>query len=239
MTPHHFWRSLRMRGRVASEVRDVLAGIRNRFVADSYAKAYLAVRPYTMSGNARLKALYDSVERVAAGGIPGDVVECGAARGGSAALLGLAIRDFGFPRRLWVFDTFEGIPAPTAADPDYDIAVQYTGQFRGELQAVADLMQRLGITEDVRLIKGRFEETLRSSNTGHIAVLHIDGDWYQSVRTCLDSLYDRVSSGGIIQIDDYGHWAGARKAVEEFLSERDLPVHLGYVDYTGRQFTKP
>ena len=72
-----------------------------------------------------------------------------------------------------------------------------------------------------------------------IAVLHLDGDWYDSVKVCLEHFYDRVSPGGIIQIDDYGHWQGARKAVDEFMATRHITVPLRYLDYTGRQLVKP
>jgi hypothetical protein len=149
------------------------------------------------------------------------------------------VKHSGVERTLWVFDTFDGIPPPTHADPDYEIAVRYTGQFRGELDDVTSLFERLGILDKARLIKGRFEDTVPQSPVRAIAVLHVDGDWYESVKTCLEHLYDRVSSGGIVQIDDYGHWAGARKAVDEFLAARAISVPLQYLDYTGRQFVKP
>jgi len=70
-------------------------------------------------------------------------------------------------------------------------------------------------------------------------VLHLDGDWYESVRVCLEYLYDRVTPGGVIQIDDYGHWEGARRAVDEFISNRGIRAPLRQLDYTGRQLIKP
>jgi len=171
--------------------------------------------------------------------IPGDVVECGTARGGSAALMGLALKEAGAARTLWVFDTFEGIPAPTVADPDHEIATLYTGAFRGGLDEVQDLFRRLGILDRAKLVKGLFQDTVPRSDVRAIAVLHLDGDWYDSVKVCLEYLYDRVSPGGIIQIDDYGHWQGARKAVDEFMTARHITVPLRYLDYTGRQLIKP
>jgi len=69
--------------------------------------------------------------------------------------------------------------------------------------------------------------------------LHLDGDWYRSVKVCLDELWDKVSPGGVVQIDDYGHWAGARKAVNEFIAERSLDLKVHYLDYSGRQLVKP
>jgi predicted O-methyltransferase YrrM len=222
-----------------SQAREAAMRGYNRFSGDRFARIYREVRPYTMSSDCRLRGLYAAVQRVAVDRIPGDVVECGTARGGSAALLGMAIREAGFPRTLWVFDTFEGIPAPTSADPDHDIAVLYTGDFRGEMDQVRQLFERVGILDHSRLVKGLFQDTVPRCDVGPIAVLHLDGDWYESIRVCLDNLYDRVSPGGVIQIDDYGHWEGARKAVDEFLAARRLDVPLRYLDYTGRQFRKP
>jgi O-methyltransferase len=70
-------------------------------------------------------------------------------------------------------------------------------------------------------------------------LLHIDGDWYESVKVCLDALYDRVVPGGIIQFDDYGYWKGARKAVDEFMAKREIKVPLKRLDYSGRSLRKP
>jgi predicted O-methyltransferase YrrM len=239
MKPQHILRSLTTEGRISSQLRDIVMHIHNSLASDAFARTYRTVRPYTMSGDARLRGLYQAVQHMAERKIPGAVVECGTARGGSAALLGLAMREFNARRPLWVFDTFEGIPPPTAADPDYEIAREYTGSFRGELADVTSLFEQLQILDDATLIKGRFEETVPRTDTGAIAVLHLDGDWYESVKVCLDHLYDRVSPGGIVQIDDYGHWEGARKAVDEFLAARRIAVTLRYLDYTGRQFVKP
>ena len=238
ISPQQVWRSLTTSGRITSQARDLLMHLHNSFATDGFSQAYRTVRPYTMSGDARLRGLYGAIEHVVEGRIPGAVVECGTARGGSAALLGLALKEFNERRTLWVFDTFEGMPPPTAADPDYDIAALYTGSCRGDLDEVTSLFRGLGILENARLVKGLFEDTIPRSDTGPIAVLHIDGDWYESVKVCLDSLYDRVSRGGVVQIDDYGHWKGARKAVDEFLAARCIPGPLRYLDYTGRQLIK-
>jgi hypothetical protein len=228
--------------RTYCKLRDLpwfVADVREECCPGTFARLRRTVRPYTLCSSARLRGLYQAVNHVVPRGVPGDVVECGTARGGSAALLGLALAELHDPRRLWLFDTFEGLPAPTARDPDYDVAVGHTGGCRGDLADVRDLMDRLGLAERSRLVKGLFQETLPSCAVASIAVLHIDADWYESVMTCLDHLYDRVSPGGIIQIDDYGHWAGARLAVQEFLERRHLKTRLRYLDYTGRQFVKP
>jgi predicted O-methyltransferase YrrM len=212
--------------------------IRDRWLGDEFVQLYRTVRPYTMSSKARLRGLYDAVRFAVSQDISGDVVECGTARGGSAALMGLTLAQTGSDRTLWVFDTFQGLPPPTDADPDYEIARLYTGDCWGELEEVVTLFRECGILHRSRMIQGLFQNTLPNAEVGAIAVLHLDGDWYESVKVCLDHLYDRVSPGGVIQIDDYGHWEGARKAVDEFFGERGLSLRLRYLDYTGRQFLK-
>jgi predicted O-methyltransferase YrrM len=223
---------------IYSQARDVVLRLRYGAAATDFARDYRAVRPFSMAGPARLRALHDAVGGVIARGIAGDVVECGTAHGGSAALMGLALARAKAARTLWAFDTFEGIPPATEADPDFAIARLYTGDFRGEQAEVEALLARLGVLERTRLVKGLFQETVPAAPVGAIAVLHLDGDWYESVKVCLDHLYDRVSPGGVIQIDDYGHWEGARKAVDEFLARRRLTPRLRWIDYTGRQWIK-
>lgn len=239
MRARALFRALATPGRLRSQLRDALMYVYNAVSWDEFAQNYRRIRSYTMSGDARLRGLFNAVRSIKERGVHGDVVECGTARGGSAALLGLSLRACALQRRLWLFDTFEGIPAPTAADPDFELAVQFTGDFRGELEEVRALFARLDIARDVQFIKGRFEDTLAGSAVKEIALLHIDGDWYQSVKTCLDYFYDRVSPGGVIQIDDYGHWEGAKRAVDEFFQTRGIAPALTYLDYTGRQMIKP
>jgi len=192
-----------------------------------------------MCSVARLRGLHGAVRYAVTEDIAGDIVECGCARGGSAALMALTLRQMGARRRLWLFDTFEGLPAPSSGDPDFEIADLFTGTCVGTLDEVRGLFERLGIADDVTFVKGLFQETLPAASIPCIAVLHIDGDWYESVKACLDSLYDKVVPGGVIQLDDYGYWAGARKAVDEFLQGRGIQAPLQRLDYSGRFLIKP
>lgn len=200
---------------------------------------YSLIHGHTMLGTDRLRGLYDAVMTAVEQNIPGDIVECGVARGGSAALMGLVLKGLKANRNLWVCDTFEGIPPATADDPPE--AMAYTGQFVGSLEEVEELFKNLNITGNTKFIKGMFQDTLpylTDYGCGDIAVLHLDGDWYESTKVCLKYLYDKVVPGGIIQIDDYGHWAGCRKAFDEFCHSRSLYPSLTQLDYTGVQFTK-
>jgi hypothetical protein len=131
------------------------------------------------------------------------------------------------------------LPEPSKADPDWRIAKGYVGRCRGEVEQVRSFFQEVGILGKSRIVKGLFQDTLAKAEISQIAVLHLDGDWYDSVRVCLEGLYDRVSPGGIIQIDDYGYWAGARRAVDEFIEKENIDVELQQIDYEGRQLTKP
>lgn len=216
-----------------------ISELRDSIFPSEFARFHEIVRPYTMVGYGRLRGLYKAVTYAVKRNIKGDVVECGAARGGSAALMGLTLKQLQSYKVLHVFDTFAGLPPPTKDDPDFDIAKEYAGTCKGELEEVQNLFAKLEILPQTEFTKGLFQDTLPKCEVGAISVLHLDGDWYESVNTCLEYLYDRVSPGGVIQIDDYGHWAGARKAVNEFIRRRSIKTTLRYLDYTGRQFIKP
>jgi hypothetical protein len=167
--------------------------------------------------------------------VPGIFMECGVAEGGTALLLGLIARRQG--RKLWIFDTFEGLPAPTAADPDYDVAVTFTGTCRGELPDIQRLFERHGVWRLTTAIKGLFQETMPRLTIPPIALLHLDGDWYDSTRTCLTHLWPHVVPGGAVQFDDYGAWQGCRKAVDEFFDGQSMRVDM--IDNHGAIVRKP
>ncbi len=213
-------------------VREALAQVS----PSRFASLFRQVKPLTMCSYARLLSLHRAVLHVEEHKIPGDLVECGVARGGSAAMMALTLH--GRSRRLWLFDTFEGLPEPSPENPDHHIASLYTGTCRGSLDEVRSSFRRLGIEENTHVVPGLFHETLPRCGIESIAVLHVDGDWYESVMTTLENLYDRVSKGGIVQLDDYGHWAGAHRAVDEFMSRRGITQSLRRIDFSGRQLTK-
>lgn len=207
-------------------------------VSPSYfASLYRQVKPLTMCSYARLLALHRAVLYVEKNQVLGDIVECGVARGGSAAMLALTRNDCS--RRLWMFDTFAGLPEPSKENSDYTIGRLYTGAYCASVEQVQSSFRKLGICGEVMMVPGLFQDTLPRCGAQSIAVLHVDGDWYESVKATLENLYDRVSRGGIIQFDDYGHWAGARRAVDEFMRDRNIRASLRYIDFSGRQLLKP
>lgn len=187
--------------------------------------------PYSLVGPQGLEKTYDAVIDVVRRGVPGDLVECGVAQGGGSAVMALALRDSGERRRLWLFDSFEGLPDPTADDYDpksgatgAHIRPLPKGSCLGTYDEVHDLMSGyLGLSNDqYELVQGWFQDTVQpaAEKVGPIAVLRLDGDWYESTKVCLEGLYDNLSHGGLLIIDDYHSCFGAKRAVHEFLADR-------------------
>jgi O-methyltransferase len=194
------------------------------------------VRPYTMVGLPRLRTLYRLAQRVIDERVAGAMVECGTCNGGSGAILGhVAAQE---RRPVWLFDSFEGLPPPVAFDGE--AAKQWTGLCVGQEDAVRQVLGQVGaMLEEVHIVKGWFSETLATSATGPIALLHLDGDWYESTRQILEALYDRVDPRGFLVVDDYGAWPGCRRAVDDFFRARGLAPQIRRSDYTGVWFRKP
>jgi O-methyltransferase len=183
---------------------------------------WVKAMPYTWLPPVRLRALEHHAAAVTSRAIPGAFVECGVAEGGSALLLALLRTRLDPSRDLWLFDTFEGLPSPTADDPDYDKAMPWTGLCRGELPQIQALMTRHGET-NIRYVKGLHQDTMPITPLPPIALLHLDSDWYEPTLTCLSYLWPMVSVGGRVQLDDYGTWAGCHRAVTEYFGA-DAPV---------------
>ena len=196
------------------------------------------VRGYTALLPLRLASLHQLFREIDTLSVPGDVVECGVYNGGSAALMASVCTRSPLNRSVWLFDSFEGLPEPTEKDGDKARACGWW--CHGDLSKVRTIFQKLGVPEScIHIVKGWFQDTFPSVRTGDIALLHIDADWYESVKLCLERFYDSVQPGGFVVIDDYGHWEGCKKATDEFLRNRSLDVTLTRVDYTGRYFQKP
>jgi O-methyltransferase len=196
---------------------------------------------YTMinvHGLFRLARLTDAINH---GGINGNIVECGTWNGGSSALM--AARCLAHPdgrrRAFWLYDSFEGLPEPSEHD-----GAQAGWYFKGWLVAdpenIRRAFSRVGFpATQCHIVKGWFQDTLRSSDTGPIALLHIDADWYESVKICLDTFYDQVQPGGYVVFDDYGYFDGCNKAVDEFLARLPAPPALVRTGKVGAYFQKP
>jgi hypothetical protein len=248
------WReSVNRRLRAATGYQLVKASPRpklRRYFDDEARATITAVKPWTMTSYDRIFALIVAVRYVVARGIPGDVVECGVWRGGSMQAIALTllqrdVRD----RHLHLFDTFEGMPPPAPEDRRYDGAPAETllaeRPRTGHIWAIASLEDvREGMAETgypaerVHFHRGLVEDTIPAAAPDAIALLRLDTDWHASTRHELDHLWDRVPSGGIVLFDDYGYWEGARRAVDEFIAERELRLLLAPMG-SGRLTVKP
>jgi hypothetical protein len=221
-------------------------------VYDHQAEAVELVRtcaPYTMTTLARMMSLYQLCRHIELTEVEGDLVECGVWRGGSAGIMaGANLRHGSRRRQLWLYDSFEGLPAATAADGRKAIEL-VGGKGGGELastnvcvapeQDVVELLNMVGYPRaDVHIIKGWFQDTVARNKPARIALLRLDGDWYESTKVCLDHLYPLVVPGGIVVIDDYGDWEGCRKAVDEYFAAHQMLPLLHHVDRTCRYFVK-
>jgi len=199
------------------------------------AQLILQVTPqYTMLSFSRLANLYNLVIQANKLGIEGDIIECGVWNGGSAAVMGCANNSVkntvSEKREIWLFDSFAGLPKPSEHD-DLIEKEKFAGLFKGSVENVKRIFKTLNLSLDnAHIVEGWFGETLRAASIKNIALLHIDADLYDSVKACLDNLYDKISSGGFLVCDDYV-WAGSRQAINDFIKERKIKnVKLTIID---------
>jgi len=212
-----------------------------------FARLVETVQPFTLLPIRRLVALYSLAKWVCLNSIPGNFVECGTYKGGSTGVTSFVLKRYSRqPRRQFCFDTFTGMPEPQEVDKHLGIPANLTGFGVGTLKAPVDLnltvlCRQLNVSDVVTPVQGLFADTLplRKDDIGPIALLHADSDWYQSTTDILHHLYDRVVPGGFIQIDDYGHWEGCKKAVHDFERSRKLTLELKMLDYAGVWLRKP
>jgi hypothetical protein len=209
---------------------------------------------HTMTGVLRLAALIDSVRHCVRRGLPGDFAECGVWRGGSVLAMLLTLREMGVEDRdVWLFDTFEGMTEPTEADrsdyfpPATELWERTDGRpwpewFSSEVfneELVRELISTAGYpAERIHFVKGPVEATIPEAAPERLALLRLDTDWYESTRHELVHLYPRLCPGGVLILDDYGHWDGARKAVDEYFAAEAEPLLLSRIDYSGRLAVK-
>jgi O-methyltransferase len=209
--------------------------------------------PHTMTGVPRLLALIDAVRYCVRRGVPGAFAECGVWLGGSVLAMILTLQELGADDRdIYLYDTFEGMTAPTEADvspydpPALDTWLEaqegdsrpWPWLFKPELfheDAVRETLLATGYPEArLQLVRGPVEETVPGRAPGELALLRLDTDWYESTRHELVHLYPRLSAGGVLIVDDYGHWEGARRAVDEYFDGWASAPLLNRIDYAGR-----
>jgi len=209
---------------------------------------YHSVKDYTMTNLERVNALVEAIKYIEANNIGGTMVECGIWKGGSAMAMALTLKMLGNEEReIYLYDTFSGMNAPTDEDVLYDgtfarkkyfetrISDDSSAWCSWPLENVRNNVFSTGYPkEKFHFIKGKVEDTIPQNVPESIALLRLDTDWYESTRHELKFLYPLLSVNGIIIIDDYGHWRGAKKAVDQYFSENKLKILLNRVDYTAR-----
>jgi hypothetical protein len=218
---------------------------------DADRELYQRVGPYTMTTPPRIYALARATEYVAKRDVPGALVECGVWRGGSMMAVALTLLRLGITdRELYLFDTFSGMTPPTDED------VRKSGERAADLLAgegrdadvwaiaslddVRNAVLSVGYPEErIHFVEGPVEETLPEEAPERIALLRLDTDWYASTKHELLHLYPRLASSGVLILDDYGFWQGARQAVDEYVTANDVQLLLNRIDHTARIAVKP
>ena len=208
----------------------------------------LRVIDFTQTSPERLFTLCEAVQYIVANNISGDIVECGVWKGGSIMAIAYTLiqlsRD---DRNLYLFDTFEGMTEPS--DKDISSVGEYASDLLkkskkedqksiwcySNIEEVRTSVLSTGYSRDkIHFIKGKVEDTIPEQAPKMISLLRLDTDWYESTRHELIHLFPRIAPFGVIIIDDYGHWQGVRKAVDEYIRENNIQILLNRVDYTGR-----
>jgi len=194
----------------------------------------------TMVGPERLIATIAACKYAV--GLEGDFVECGVWRGGNSIAAKMIFDRERADKDVWLFDTFAGMTAPTHADTT-TWSDKATEEAFAERQAgghnewcyasIEDVKRKFPNLDRVRFVKGDVVETLKGELPERIAVLRLDTDFYESTKAELEALYPRLVSGGVLIIDDYGHWDGARRAADEYFASVPRPLFHAS-DYTGR-----
>jgi O-methyltransferase len=210
-----------------------------------FARLMLKVKPkFTMVTNKNLLTLYKLVQEVNRTGVAGDIVECGVWNGGSAAVMGLAdMENTGSPNRrsIWLFDSFQGLPPAGEKDGELERRNYFEGWNKGDVAKVHQVFGRVGVPlTNIKIVPGWFDTTLVKAQLDRIAILHIDADWYKSVKLVLDVFYHKVVPGGFVILNDYDTWSGCNQALAEFLAENNIgDVDLKIVEpSTGAYFQK-
>lgn len=207
---------------------------------------------YTVTSPERIHALIEAITHIVGNEIPGDIVECGVWRGGSMMACALTLLRGGHEdRTLWLYDTFAGMTKPGTADVQFDGTSAEIEFERRRLSDVSSTWAAATLDDvrsnilgtgypeaNIRFIEGPVEQTIPAASPERIALLRLDTDWYESTRHELEHLYPRLVSGGVMIIDDYGHWRGSGKATDEYLASLTPFPFLHRIDYSARLVIK-
>lgn len=199
--------------------------------------------PFTQLRYAGLCQMYDLIQEVERKKVLGSIVEMGCGRGGCGAFMAYCLEKKGSQRKLWLFDSFEGLSDPAPEDFK-ETNKRFDEIKRGYLKVSAELpyeaMNAAGLknTQNVTVIPGWFDQVLpeRLSEIGEIAILRLDADLYEPTKYCLEQMYDKIVVGGYVVIDDYKNWSGTRRALYEFFYKRNINPCIEIYPYGGVAF---
>ena len=197
---------------------------------------------YTMLRPMRLKMLYDLSNNIKENGVEGNIIECGVYQGGAAMIMAEPHKEEikSGKRKVYLFDSFEGNPAPSAKDGPEMQNIYHPGFAKGRIEKVREIFSRWGLMNpNIHIVKGWFSETLSAYPKNKIALIHIDANLYESTKICLESLADLVQRGGYMVFDDYGTRAkGCTKAIDEFFQSRQITPDLKTYDNFSYYYKK-
>ncbi len=203
-----------------------------------------AVKPYTMTSPERVGVLVDAVRHLVRNKVEGAMVECGVWKGGSSMAVALTLKELGVEDRdIYLYDTFSGMSAPTEQDvsPFWGNASDIFKKKKTSADAsdwccssLNEVRGNLSTTrypaEKLHFVEGKVEDTTPSTVPEKIALLRLDTDWYASTKHEMEHLFPRLAENGVLIIDDYGCWEGARKAVDEYVKENHVCLFLVRID---------
>jgi len=218
-------------------------------IDDATRELFKYVESFTMTGIEDIAVLRQAVEYIVRHDIPGDIVECGVWKGGSMMAIARTLIEHGdATRALYLCDTFSGMTTPTSVDKDFlgidaqeqmDDAIPLKSTAHiwavAPLDAVKRAMSATGYDQArIQYVRGRVEDTLPCSAPEAIALLRLDTDWFESTYHEMLHLFPRLVRGGVLIVDDYGHWKGSRLAVDKYLQETKTQLLLNRINYSAR-----
>ncbi len=239
------------------EIRRTSKGITDRQMPIEFSDSEREIFQHIMSNNLtmvsreRLWTTIMACKYVVDRNIEGDFVECGVWRGGNALAAAEIFKLYKSKRDVWLFDTFKGMTEPTDADVEASNGQAARTQYETDQKdthnewcyaSIDDVRQNFasrGITSNIHFVQGDVCQTLNNPPLpDKISVLRLDTDWYESTKEELEVLYPKLTIGGCLIIDDYGHWSGSKKATDEYFKKNRNRPFLQYTDYTGRVAVK-
>jgi|TARA_B100001964_G_C14206164_1_gene588238 hypothetical protein len=211
-----------------------------------FREVYYACNEYTMTPLERMYALYKAVEHIVQKKIPGDLVECGVWKGGSGMIMAHTLLKMNEKnRKIYLYDTFQGNSIPDQRDrrisdnkPAEDIMANNKVDNKWCFSPLEEVKKNMFSTgylgKNIVFVKGKVEDTLLVTKPQKIALLRLDTNWFASTHAELKHLFPLLSPGGILLIDDYGYWQGAKEAVDNYFKENKISILLNRIDHTGR-----